>query len=116
VSNVSEPQPARDDEGNHIPGEFQPRILEPLIIQSGEENAADIKSETGSTKTVESEKRDSQRSQKSVHVDNKRDTNLGDAKISPDEDVLVIPPVWTPIEREGNALLKYFFFAKVRLS
>lgn len=117
MSDVSEPLPAKDEEGNQIAGEFQPRILEPLIIQSGNENAADIKSEGGGSETVESEKRDSRRMERtsSDRRESERETKLGDVEISQNENVLVIPPVWTAASKEGNALVMYFFFRKVRL-
>ena len=115
--NVSEPLAVKNDAGIRISGEFQPRILDPLIIQLDDENIADIKSEGEKSETAESEKRDSRRSEKnsSDHGDLRRETIVGDVDVSVDENKLemVIPPVWTSANKEGNALLMYFFFAKV---
>lgn len=129
---MSEPQPAQDDEGNRISGEFLSRILEPLIIQLDDGIVADNKSEGTRRSSLKSGNQKSSK-RKSVRFDDgdskresKEDSKEGSQRGSKteepkseeieeikDENVLVIPPVWIPANREGHALLAYFFFRKV---
>lgn len=121
VKYVSEPQSSTDDEGNRVSGDFQARLLDPLIIQLSGDNDADIEPEDVEMET--DEKRESRgskeiltskRSSESSKNSNERNYELSGSE-DPEvlENVLTIPPVWTPLNKEGNALLMFYFFSKV---
>lgn len=120
VKKVSEPQSSTDDEGNRVSGDFQPSLLDPLIVQPGDEKVADTLSEdaeAGETKEdrVEQESQMSEENLSDIRASrnliNSKLSGSGESKIS--ENFVTINPVWTPANKEGNALLMFFFFSKV---
>lgn len=95
IESISEPQAVEDDEGNVIPDVFKPALLNPLYIDSNGE-------------IIEMESKDEQlekTSEEDEEDENKESEEGGDVKsqeapretqnIIP-EDVIVIPPAWTP--------------------
>jgi Domain of unknown function (DUF4746) len=127
VKNISEPQQITDDDGARISGDFQPRILDPLIIRFEDTNVAENESENVETdetgedenrKSIESEKRASHEnerisSSREVSSEQRNSKFSGSGGSTTSENELKIPPAWTPLNREGNAMLMYFFFRKV---
>jgi hypothetical protein len=99
VEKVSMPSPAADEDGNRISGLFQPRILCPLIVRYNEDD--EVEEEVLMEDSTEETFRLSGMSNRaSVLLSNERS--------------VLIPPLWTPANHEGNAVLKYLFFRKVR--
>lgn len=124
IERVSEPQPVKEEEnaeeGTHISGALEPSILEPLIIIS---TADDIKSDDNDKIKDENENKvggiDSKEmlSEPSLKASNSQlngsEELISDENRNVDENKLIIPPVWTPENKDGNAAFMCIFFRNV---
>lgn len=129
VTNVNEPLPALDENGNRVSGEFPLRVLDPFIVylddKEGENPTRDIKSILKTSASAETDSRGSRTSGSTIGVDSR--PSQGISRVShrrstvvflTDDDgrpKLTIPAVWTPANQPGNAILMYTFFANVRI-
>lgn len=122
VSEVCEPMPVhRDDDKDSSSVEILQRVLDPLTIYlDGEEES--LKSESNRDSRNSSLRESTVERQSSTEVNDVRKTTVSNSRrttIIIEDDArpkLVIPPVWTPTNQEGNFMLMYTFFANVSFS
>lgn len=129
IVSVSEPIPLDDDEETRSSDNFQPRILEPLVIYLNNDVVEEV-SETfsESNKSLEDKLEAAKLSEierdSAASVNSRRDTmqssrisetQLSTSKVGEDDKrpKLIIPPVWTPANQEGNAMFMFTFFRNV---
>lgn len=117
ITNVTEPIPALDEDEKVF---FHPRLLEPLVVYLDEEfydeDVFYIPSEKSrnSSATKEETPRTSQISKVSAgrSIGSVEEKIIGQEILTPDEDrpKLIIPPAWTPSNRQGTFFCLYIFF------
>lgn len=130
VTNVNEPLPALDENGNRVSGEFPLRVLDPFIVylddKEGENPTKHNKSILKTSVSAETDSRGSRTSGSAIGVDSRPSRRISRAisqrrstvVFNTDDDgrpKLTIPAVWTPANQPGNAILMYTFFANVRI-
>lgn len=115
VTNVNEPLPALDENGNRISGDFPQRVLDPFTVYLDEKDdvilTKDNESITHSSISAEVESRESETRESSA-VDLRRSHRLSrvtqrrsTAVFHTDDDgrpKLIIPAVWTPANQAGR--------------
>ncbi len=93
IQSISDPQPMEDDEGNQIPNEFKPPLLESLYVDSnGEVIEMEMKG-NGEENSNDEERRSTKGEGKSRET--RRESRRETQKVVQD-DRIQIPPVWTP--------------------
>lgn len=124
ITNLTQPMPATDENDNEI---LLPSVLKPLVVYLDDEfhyedvlsNKTDNPSEKSrkSTTTKDETPRTSQVSKVSAGesiVSDEEEIKVQQILIPDDErPKLIIPPAWTPANREGTFFCLYTFFREV---
>ena len=122
IIKVTQPMPATDENDNEI---LLPSVLKPLVVYLDEEsndqdtfsNKTPSEKSRKSTTTKEETPRTSQDSKRSAaeSVFSDKEEIIVIQNITPDEErpKLIIPPAWTPVNREGTFFCLYTFFREV---
>lgn len=112
IQSISEPQPVEDDDGNVIPDQFKPALLNPLHVDSNGE-IIEMESEG---EQLESTSEEGGESEEDEDVKSQGAQHETENDIQEDRESTVIPPAWTPCKFSPFFLkLTYFTYFLFRI-